>query len=207
MIVRVRLLAGTALLALAMAACGGADTAAQDGEPTEAAAPATTAAEESTTAPATDDAATAPATDETAAATEEATDAEATQQAAGEVTVMVSESDLGEILVDGEGMTLYLFTNDTEDSSACYDDCAATWPPLEGEATAGEGVDEALLGTIERDDGSTQVTYGGHPLYYFAPDEASGDINGQGVGGVWFVVDPAGEPIEETASADAGLEY
>jgi len=64
------------------------------------------------------------------------------------------------------------------------------------EATAGEGIDESLLGTVERDDGSTQTTYGGWPLYYFAADTAPGDLNGQGVGENWFVIDPSGEVVE-----------
>ena len=118
----------------------------------------------------------------------------------GAVTVDVSESaDFGPILVDGEGMSLYLFTKDTQNSgtSTCTDDCLAEWPPLlsDGNPAAGEGVDEALLSTITRDDGTTQVTYNGWPLYYFADDAAPGDTNGQGVGDVWFLVTPAGEAV------------
>ncbi len=115
---------------------------------------------------------------------------------AGEATVMVADTDLGEILVDGEGRTLYLFTPDEQGPSVCMDDCLANWPSLTGPATAGEGVDESLLGTAARtDDGTEQVTYNGWPLYYFAADPGPGDINGQGVGDVWFVVDPAGEAV------------
>ena len=96
-------------------------------------------------------------------------------------------------------MSLYLFTNDTQDSGAstCADDCLAAWPALlsDGDPVAGEGVDAALLGTITRDDGTTQVTYNGWPLYYYAEDTAAGDTNGQGVGDVWFLVTPEGEAV------------
>lgn len=110
-------------------------------------------------------------------------------------TVAVSATDLGEILVDGEGRTLYLFLPDEQGDSTCYDDCAGNWPPLIGTAAPGEGADPALIGTVPRSDGSDQVTYGGWPLYYFAADTAAGDVNGQGVGDVWFVVSPGGEPV------------
>ncbi|WP_211658806.1 COG4315 family predicted lipoprotein [Phytoactinopolyspora halophila] len=109
----------------------------------------------------------------------------------------VTDTDAGEILVDHEGRTVYLFTEDSPGQSACVDeDCLSAWPILEGEFEAGEGVDADLLGTIERDDGMTQATYGDWPLYYFASDEGPGDIQGQGVNDVWFVLDPAGNAIE-----------
>jgi predicted lipoprotein with Yx(FWY)xxD motif len=111
-------------------------------------------------------------------------------------TVQLAESDLGSILVDADGMTLYLFEADTDGTSTCYDDCAETWPPLVADApTAGDGLDAALLDTTERDDGELQVTYAGHPLYYFAPDQAPGDTDGQGLNDVWYVVDAAGEAV------------
>lgn len=113
-------------------------------------------------------------------------------------TVESAESDLGTILVDGEGRTLYVFLNDSGGESTCYDDCAESWPALEtdGDPQAGEGADTSLLGTTERDDGSLQVAYDQMPLYYFAGDEAPGDTNGQGIGDVWYVVSPEGEPIQ-----------
>ncbi len=123
--------------------------------------------------------------------------APATTVAAGGPVVQVASSDLGDHLVDGEGNTLYLFTPDAQgDISACTGDCAATWPPLAGAAAAGDGADGSLLGTITRDDGSSQPTYNGWPLYYFAADAAPGDTNGQGVGDVWWVIDPAGNAIQ-----------
>ena len=140
-----------------------------------------------------------PAATDTAAAAETAT---VSVPVTGEATVSVSETtDFGPILVDGEGMSLYLFTNDTQDSgtSTCTGECLVEWPALttEGDPAAGEGADASLLGTITRDDGSTQVTYNGWPLYYFHEDAVAGDTNGQGVGGIWFLVSPAGEAIEQ----------
>lgn len=108
------------------------------------------------------------------------------------VTLMVSsKSGLGNFLVDGKGMTLYLFTNDTPGVSNCSGGCLQAWPPLlvDGDPAAGEGV-AGKLGVIVRADGSRQVTYNDMPLYYYAADSKPGDTTGQGVGGVWFVVEP-----------------
>lgn len=119
--------------------------------------------------------------------------------AAGAVTVMVATSDLGQILVDGEGRTLYLFTPDEPTGNpTCYDACAQQWPALlaEGEVTVGPGLDDSDFSTATRTDGGDQVKIGTWPLYYFASDAAPGDTNGQGVGGVWYVVSPAGEAIK-----------
>lgn len=118
--------------------------------------------------------------------------------AAGPAALAVSQNDeLGEFLVDAEGMTLYMFTKDTENVSNCYDDCATAWPPVltEGEPTVGEGLDAALVSTTERTDGTVQVTYGGWPLYLWVQDAAPGDTTGQDVGEVWYVVSPAGEIV------------
>jgi predicted lipoprotein with Yx(FWY)xxD motif len=112
-------------------------------------------------------------------------------------TVAVEDSDLGEIVVDPDGTTLYVFLADEGTESTCYDECEDNWPPLtvDGEPVAGEGIDASLLGTTERTDGSTQVTLDGHPLYLFAGDQTADDVNGQGVGDVWYVVSPSGEAI------------
>ncbi len=106
----------------------------------------------------------------------------------------VQNKSLGSILVDGNGMTLYLYIMDGTNSSTCYGSCAAVWPPFltGGTPTAGSGVNASLLGTITRNDGSIQVTYNGHPLYYFARDRVPGDINGENVQDVWFAVTPQG---------------
>jgi predicted lipoprotein with Yx(FWY)xxD motif len=121
-------------------------------------------------------------------------------QAQTAATVNVSaHASLGDILTDGD--TLYLFTNDERDKSNCSGGCAGAWPPLmtTGDPVPGEGVNEGRLGTITRDDDSTQVTFNGWPLYYYAADEAAGDANGQDRGGVWFVVSTAGGPIQTSA--------
>lgn len=115
--------------------------------------------------------------------------------AGGGVTLEVSETDLGQILVDGDGMTLYVFDNDSDGQSTCTGDCAGNWPPVPDDVTAGDGVDDSLLGMTEREDGTAQATYDNQPLYYFAGDQAAGDTNGQGVGGIWWVVGPDGQKI------------
>jgi predicted lipoprotein with Yx(FWY)xxD motif len=92
-----------------------------------------------------------------------------------------------------------VFLNDTEgESTTCTGDCADSWPALivRGELEAGGDVDESLLGTVDHPSGGTQATYAGRPLYYFAGDEQAGDTNGQGLGDVWYVVAPDGEPIQ-----------
>jgi predicted lipoprotein with Yx(FWY)xxD motif len=115
--------------------------------------------------------------------------------------VEVSQKEAyGKYLSDADGKSLYLFEADTENDSTCYDACAAAWPPLttEGEPTAGQGADKSMLSTIERKDGSMQVTYNGWPLYYFVKDQQAGDIKGQdieGFGAEWYLVSPAGEKV------------
>ena len=105
---------------------------------------------------------------------------------------------LGSFLVDGSGMTLYLFTKDSPGTSTCYDKCATAWPPLltSGAATAGSGVDANMFGTTSRTDGSVQVTYNGWPLYYYEKDKQPGDTTGQGVGSVWYVITPSGNAMQ-----------
>jgi predicted lipoprotein with Yx(FWY)xxD motif len=118
--------------------------------------------------------------------------------ATGGTTIAVATVPAGDVLVDGEGRTLYMFKPDTDGTSTCYDECETNWPPLtvSGDITVGEGLDASLFTTTDRTDGSTQVKAGAWPLYYFANDAAPGDTNGQDVGDVWYVVSPTGEPIE-----------
>jgi predicted lipoprotein with Yx(FWY)xxD motif/plastocyanin len=123
----------------------------------------------------------------------------------GGATVGVrSHADLGEILVDSGGRTLYMFDSDERGAGAstCSGGCAESWPPLTvaGDPTAGDGV-TAPLTTFGRGDGSTQVAANGWPLYYFASDGAPGDVNGQGVGGVWWVLRPDGTPVRSAGTA------
>ncbi|HET9203928.1 MAG TPA: hypothetical protein VFP67_12410 [Acidimicrobiia bacterium] len=135
----------------------------------------------------------------TTAAAEETTTsaaAEATTSAAMAEGIHTADTDLGAILVDGEGFTLYLFTNDTEGTSNCNEGCIENWPAVPGDTTVGADLDASLFSTITRADGSEQLAVNGMPLYRYTPDEAPGDINGQGVGGVWFVVGADGNMIE-----------
>lgn len=144
-----------------------------------------------------------PAAPITTAPTEAPAESTAIVPVTGAATVSLGENaELGSFLTDDKGMTLYLFTKDTPNTSNCYEKCATAWPPLltTGAPAAGEGVDAALLGTTSRTDGTTQVTYNGWPLYYYEKDKAPGDVVGQNVGGVWFVVSPAGEMIGAAAT-------
>ena len=113
---------------------------------------------------------------------------------------MATDAKLGQILVDDKGLTLYLFVADTGSASTCYTSCATIWPPLltTGSPQAGTGVNASLLGTTTRTDGKVEVTYAGHPLYYFVQDKAPGDTKGQGIngfGGLWWVLGPSGAAI------------
>jgi predicted lipoprotein with Yx(FWY)xxD motif len=124
----------------------------------------------------------------------------AAQQEGATTVTVASSSRLGGILVDAEGRTLYAFTKDKGDQSACGGQCAANWPALTGTATAGTGVQASLLSTAQQANGDTQVTYAGRPLYYFAGDAKPGDTNGQGVGDVWFALTADGQLAKEKAA-------
>jgi predicted lipoprotein with Yx(FWY)xxD motif/plastocyanin len=188
---------GLVILAIALAGCAGPASTGQSG----GAAPAATA----TTAPVATEAP-APTEAPTAAPTVAPTEAAAAApEVTGPATVMIAtDAKLGDILVDEKGMTLYLFTKDTPNTSNCYDKCATAWPPLltKGDAVAGMGADKDLLGTTTRKDGTNQVTYNGWPLYYYVKDQKPGDVTGQDVGGVWYVLSPKGEEVE-TPGAEA----
>jgi predicted lipoprotein with Yx(FWY)xxD motif len=119
----------------------------------------------------------------------------------GAASVALASSSLGRILVDGKGRTLYLFEADKGAASACDGACARAWPPLttDDKPTAGAGVSAAKLGTAKRGDGTTGVTYNGHPLYTFAGDSAPGQATGQGsdaFGAEWYVLSAGGNAIE-----------
>jgi predicted lipoprotein with Yx(FWY)xxD motif len=118
--------------------------------------------------------------------------------------VAIADSPLGRILVDGAGRTLYLFEKDTSTASTCDGDCASFWPPFTttGTPQAGEGASAGEVGTTKRTDGETEVTYRGHPLYYYVGDTKPGDTTGQGLdlfGAEWNVLSPAGRKIESGA--------
>ena len=173
---RIALAVAPAALVMLLSACSA---------PATPAAPATTAA---SSAPASS----APAS--TAPASSAPAPADAATLALG-----IADSTLGSILVDGKGMTLYMFTKDTQNNnaSACTGGCLVAWPPLFGKPTAGTGADDSKLGSFALPDGSIQATYNGWPLYYWKDDAKPGDATGQKVGGVWFVLDRDGDPIKK----------
>ena len=112
-------------------------------------------------------------------------------------SVDVRDTSLGKILVDSQGRSLYLFKKDTGTKSTCNGSCAIAWPPFttSGTPQAGTGTKASLIATSTRTDGKDQVTYNGHPLYRYSGDSASGQTNGQGVGGIWYVVGVNGSPV------------
>lgn len=117
-------------------------------------------------------------------------------------TVALRSTPLGQILVDAGGRTLYLFEADKANMSSCNGDCASIWPPLtaKGSLSGGAGINQSLLGTTTRSDGSLEVTYNGHPLYYFVSDKQAGDTTGQAIssfGADWYVVSAAGSKVDK----------
>lgn len=116
---------------------------------------------------------------------------------------LASVGGLGLVLVDAKGFTLYDFHKDKGGKSACYGQCAAVWPPLltDGEPTPGNGAQASLLGTVERTDGTTQVTYAGHPLYTYAADKKPGEANGNdfsSFGAQWYALLGNGKEPEDS---------
>jgi predicted lipoprotein with Yx(FWY)xxD motif len=126
-------------------------------------------------------------------------------------TVGVENSNLGKILDNGQGRTLYLFQADTGTTSNCSGACATEWPPLTStKPTVGKGASASMIGTTKRSDGKTQVTYNGHPLYTFAGDNSPGDTSGQGVnafGGLWYALSPKGQQVTTSGSNNGGGIY
>jgi predicted lipoprotein with Yx(FWY)xxD motif len=113
----------------------------------------------------------------------------------GPTVIVQGGGELGQILTDPNGMTLYLYTRDSPGTTNCYDGCAVAWPPLltDGELGLADGV-PGELGTTPRTDGTLQVTYNGWPLYYYQKDTKRGDVTGQAVGNVWWVLNPEPAP-------------
>ena len=119
---------------------------------------------------------------------------------------------LGDVVVDGQNRTVYLFKRDTPGKSACFGACAQNWPPVRvsGRPVAGPGIKASLLGTAARADGKPQVTYNGHPVYLYVGDNAPAATNGQGVtafGGAWFAVSPAGTQVTRRSTAGRSNGY
>jgi predicted lipoprotein with Yx(FWY)xxD motif len=164
------------LAAVVLAACAPAATPVPTAVPTEVSinlpAPTATSAPVATTAPA-------------AAAAPEAS------------INIVTDAKFGKILVDGKGMTLYMYTKDEANKVNCAAGCLKAWPPLltQGSPTLGDGVDAALVGTADVGNGTKIVTYNKMPLYYYAKDAKAGDLSGVGVGTVWYLVSPDGKVI------------
>lgn len=118
-------------------------------------------------------------------------------------TVKVMKTRYGKILVDGKGRALYLFTRESTPTVQCYGACAKAWPVFRanGNVRAGTGADRHLIGTTSRRDRTKQVTYAGHPLYYYVTDRKSGQVTCQNVdeyGGTWLVVSPGGTAIRRS---------
>lgn len=113
--------------------------------------------------------------------------------------IKIGQSSLGPILTDQTGRTLYAFAADKEGKSSCAADCLATWPALTSDKpfTATEGTDPKQLSAIKRTEGTEQATYNGWPMYYYVGDQAPGDIDGQNVDGLWFVVGADGKLIKQ----------
>jgi predicted lipoprotein with Yx(FWY)xxD motif len=173
------IIAACTTLLLGVAACGDEDSGSNG---------AANAAETTTT----DDATTGTTTTETA---------QAARKPRRGRTIRVMDSRYGRMLFDGRGRAIYLFTREKGTKSRCYGACAAAWPPVytRGKPRARGGADADLLGTTTRRGGRKQVTYNGHPLYYYVTDTEPGQITCQDVvefGGTWLVVDPQGDAIQ-----------
>lgn len=129
----------------------------------------------------------------------------AARQAPG--TLKTADSSLGRIVVDGQGMTAYYFTKDKANSgtSTCVGPCLHAWPPITATSATPQATGvTGKLGTITLPDGSKQVTVNGRPVYLFAKDTKPGDVQGQGVGSVWYVLRPDGTMVTDQASGVSG---
>lgn len=194
----IRVLALLAVGILVLAACGS-----DDGDDTATAGDTTPGAEDTADGGDTTD----DDTTDDGAGDGDTTDGEAGDgDTAGDVAVRTAETDLGVVLVDADGLTLYAFTQDETGASNCTGGCAENWPPVtvDGEVSVGDDLDPAAFSTIERPDGSRQVAIGGTALYGYQDDAAPGDVNGQGVGDAWFVVSPDGDLIRDSGDSAAG---
>jgi predicted lipoprotein with Yx(FWY)xxD motif len=123
----------------------------------------------------------------------------ASKETSNGTTIKTSSSQYGQVLFGGNDQAIYYFDKESGSKSECYGACAEAWPPVvtEGNPQAGSGAQAGLLGTTERDDGSTQVTYDGHPLYYYV-DDPKGEVlchNVDEFGGLWLAVQGSGQPV------------
>ncbi|MGW3769354.1 COG4315 family predicted lipoprotein [Actinomadura verrucosospora] len=186
-----------AVVASAVAGCGGGSS----------------TSSQPTTSPPTSPPTTSPPSSPTTAPPTSATPTGGAGGAPGGTIKTATVGQLGQIVVDGQSRTVYLFQKDTGTTSSCSGSCAAVWPPVttSGKPQAGSGADAAKLGTTKRSDGTTEVTYSGHPLYYYAPDgTASGSAKGQGLnqfGAKWYVLSPSGSAVTKQPSGGGGGGY
>ena len=135
-----------------------------------------------------------------AACSSTSTPGTASGSASGVAQIRTHSTRFGIVLTDASGRSVYLFVSDTGTTSTCYNACAAIWPPVTtaGTPTAKAPAQSALLGTTLRRDGGKEVTYAGHPLYYYASDQNPGDVNGQNLnsfGALWFLLKPSGDKV------------
>jgi predicted lipoprotein with Yx(FWY)xxD motif len=133
----------------------------------------------------------------------------ATGASTAALVITTKGSSAGAFLTNGSGQAIYMWTKDSMNSSACSGGCASAWPPVTttGALTASGGVNQADLSTFTRSDGSKQVAYDGHALYYFIADSAPGEVKGQGsdgFGAKWWLVDPAGTAITAAVTVSSG---
>jgi predicted lipoprotein with Yx(FWY)xxD motif len=179
-----RLLGVAAITAsLALAACGGNDDA-----DTSARNTATSATSDTSAA------------GETATRQENGSGAEAAGNSGSGTEIKAADSQYGSVLFGGADRAIYLFDKEKSSRPACYGACAAAWPPVltKGDPVAVDGADSKLVGMTARRDGSTQVTYNGHPLYYYVNDPAGtvGCHNVEEFGGLWLAVEPGGDAVQ-----------
>jgi predicted lipoprotein with Yx(FWY)xxD motif len=116
----------------------------------------------------------------------------------------VSQTSLGKVLVDGQGMTLYMLSADSHDHSTCTSQCLQFWPPV---APGGAGQLSVAMGHTATPDGTAIATVAGHPVYTFSQDHRSGDVNGEGLnefGGIWYAVSPSGQAVTSSSKAPSG---
>lgn len=181
--VRAAVIAALAASAMVLAGCGSASSSSSS---TAAAAPAATSSTSSSTTSA----------------------SSSSSDESGPEEIGTAKGAVGTYLTADEGRAVYLWVADSGGKSTCSGACAKYWPPVEtkGKPKGEDGVNAALLGTTTRSDGSEQVTYKGHPLYYFAGDKSAGQVNGQGLddfGAEWYVLSPKGSKVEGKASSSS----
>lgn len=190
-----RLAAAPLLIAAVVAACSGASTPSATTAP--ATAPASVAASAAPSTAASQAAASSTDTSGGGYGSYKSGGSASAGAGSGSGGITMATTSLGSVLVGPNGKTLYMFTPDTATTSACSGTCAATWPPLTGTMPSlGTGLNASDFGTVTRADGTTQISFHGHPLYYYGGDQAPGDTKGQGLFQKWYVLGADGNPMK-----------